>query len=117
MRKSLSRLVRSFGDGAESYDSAESYLSAAPDHAPDCLLLDVHMPGLSGFELQSQLRSHGDETPVVFITAHATDANRDTALEGGAIALLAKPFGGVELKSSLERGFSGKPKIGREPDR
>jgi len=105
VRRSVSRLIRAFGYEVESHESAEAYLGADHSQAPDCLILDVHMPGLSGLELQQQLRETGDQTSVVFITAHADSRTRERALEGGAIDLLGKPFSDEVLHTSVERGI------------
>ena len=105
IRRSVSRLIRAFGYDVESHESAEAYLVAERSPAPDCLILDVHMPGLSGLELHQQLRETGDQTAVVFITAHADSSTRERALEGGAIALLAKPFSDEVLQASVARGI------------
>ena len=56
-----------------------------------CLILDVHLPGMSGFELQSQLNLDRRSIPIIFITAHADDVSRQRALKGGAIEFLGKP--------------------------
>jgi FixJ family two-component response regulator len=78
---------------AESFRTGEALLqmlSAMPSYRPDCLIIDVQMPGLSGLELQERLQGSG--LPIVFITAHDDIGVRERALGAGAIAFLRKPF-------------------------
>ncbi len=56
-----------------------------------CLILDVYLPGMNGFELQSHLKTEGRDIPIIFITAHSDEASRQRALKGGAIDFLSKP--------------------------
>jgi FixJ family two-component response regulator len=87
------RLLRSVGMEAESFRTGEALLqmlSAMPSYRPDCLIIDVQMPGLSGLELQERLQGSG--LPIVFITAHDDIGVRERALGAGAIAFLRKPF-------------------------
>ena len=67
IRRSVGRLLRLHGHEVHSFASAEAYLER-PCH-PDCLIVDVELPGISGFELEAQLRSPGPPIPIVFITA------------------------------------------------
>jgi FixJ family two-component response regulator len=92
VRRALTRLMRSAGLVAESFATAEEFLRRAGGPTPDCLILDVHLPGLSGLELQERLTAGGRDVPVVFITAYAEEAAREQAMRAGAIAFLAKPF-------------------------
>src|SRR5207302_3974122 len=92
VRKALGRLLRSAGMTVLGFATAEEFLQTAPPPAPDCLILDVHLPGLSGLELQKRLAAEGCDVPVVFITAFADDTAREQALRAGALAFLQKPF-------------------------
>jgi len=92
VRKALRRLLRSAGASPETFATAEEFLDAAAQPAPACLILDVHLPGLSGLELQKRLTAEGRCVPVVFITAYGDGRMRDLALRAGAIAFLQKPF-------------------------
>src|SRR6516162_5801177 len=91
VRRALRRLVRSVGLTVSTYGSAEEFL-AATDPAPNCLILDVRLPGMSGLDLQRLLAEAGRDLAVVIITAHEDDLVRRTALAGGAIDVIAKPF-------------------------
>ncbi|HTU33044.1 MAG TPA: response regulator [Candidatus Acidoferrum sp.] len=93
VRESISSLLRSAGYKTAAFSSAESFLTSDHVKEPHCLVLDVVMPGLSGIELQTQLRARKCFTPIIFITARADDDHiRDVALGQGAKAFLGKPF-------------------------
>jgi len=99
VRKALERLLRSVGLMVVPYSSGEEFLRAIPEHAPDFLLLDVQLPGLSGLEVQAQLNHARLAMPVVFITATEVAGLREQALSSGAAAWLPKP---VDQKLLLE---------------
>jgi FixJ family two-component response regulator len=108
--KALKRLIRSAGMAAHSFPSAEDFL-ASELPLPDCLVLDLRMPGMSGLELQQQLAAEHREVPIVFISAHDDDPTRQTALAEGAAAFLHKPFDDHALLSALSRATSDWPKV------
>ncbi len=83
--------MRSVQFNVDAFGSAEEFLASERVHDTSCLILDLYLPGMSGFELQSRLNSEHRNIPIIFITAHADDASRQKALQGGAIDLLAKP--------------------------
>ena len=74
------------------FATAEEFLQVTEPATPGCLILDVHLPGLNGLELQERLKAEGRGVPIVFITAYADERARERALRGGAIAFLQKPF-------------------------
>ena len=91
IREALKSLMRSVQYNAEAFASAEEFLASERLNDTACLILDVNLPGMSGFELQSQLNSEQRAIPIIFITAHADDASRQRALKSGAIDFLGKP--------------------------
>lgn len=91
IREALKSLMRSVRYCVEAFPSAEDFLASERLKDTACLILDVYLPGMSGFELQSRLNVERPGMPIIFITAHADDASRQRALKGGAIELLAKP--------------------------
>jgi FixJ family two-component response regulator len=91
IRDALKNLMRSVGVQAEAFASAEEFLASGYSGDVACLILDVTLPGMSGFELQDRLNSEHRGIPVIFITAHADDASRQRALKQGAKAMLDKP--------------------------
>ena len=83
-RVAMSRLLRGTGFEPSAYDSAENFL-ADPGHTTfECLLLDLQLPGMSGLELQQQLRAAGNLTPLIFVTAQDDSAAREQAIQNGA---------------------------------
>lgn len=100
--ESISSLLRSAGYKTQVFESAEALLTSDRFREPDCLVLDIRMPGLSGLELQSQLHEMKCLTPVIFVTAHTNDEVRTKALQQGAVAFLDKPFNDEALLSALE---------------
>jgi FixJ family two-component response regulator len=92
VRKALRRLVQSAGWRVATFATAEEFLEAPDQPSPAGLILDVHLPGLSGLELQQRLTAEGRSIPIVFITAHPDEQTGAEALRCGAVAFLAKPF-------------------------
>jgi FixJ family two-component response regulator len=91
IREALKSLMRSARFNAEAFASAEEFLASDRVNDTACLILDVNLPGMNGFELQSQLNSERRGIPIIFITAHADDISRQRALKSGAIDFLGKP--------------------------
>jgi FixJ family two-component response regulator len=99
--RSLKDLLESAGFRAETFRSAEDFLGSDRIESPDVLILDVRLPGMTGIELQQQLKSSGSKLPVIFITAHENSRVRQTALENAAIAFLKKPFDDQALLDAI----------------
>jgi FixJ family two-component response regulator len=91
IRAALKGLMRSVNLNAEVFASAEEFLASERLNDTSCLILDLYLPGMSGFELQQRLKAEGRAIPIIFITAHADDVSRKRALSSGAVDLLAKP--------------------------
>lgn len=106
MRRAIQRLLRAAGYTTQAFASAEALLQTRAADEAAILILDVRLPGLSGFELRARLADDGAEPPVVFITAHDEPAARDAALRVGAFAYLLKPFAGKELLDAVARAFA-----------
>ena len=92
IRKSVRRLMKSYGFAVETFASAEEFLASDRVDKTSCLILDVQMPGMNGLELQKSLIASGRVIPIVFITAYSDDRARAEALKAGAVSYLAKPF-------------------------
>lgn len=88
----LGRLLRLAEYQVAAFACGEEFLSSLAAWRPDCVILDVHMPGLSGFEVQSRLRAAHIDVPVVFITASDDLALAQNVLAAGGAELLRKPF-------------------------
>lgn len=107
VRESLPDLLREFGFAAQCFSSAEEFLASDKLSQTECLVLDVVMPGMTGLELQKELKVRGQETPVIFITAQKDEGLRARALEQGAVELLIKPFSDTALLAALRTVFPG----------
>jgi FixJ family two-component response regulator len=103
VRQGLRRLLSSVGFAVNTFSSAQEYLSSSQAGGADCLLLDVHMPGKSGIELQRQLLANHSEIPVIFITAHEEEIPRVQALKGKAATVLIKPFSEEALWNAINK--------------
>ena len=90
--KSVARLLTVHGFSARTFSSAEALLDNNDLRTAGCLLLDIHLGGVSGIELQRQLKASGSTCPVIFMTAIDDDATRKEATDAGCIAYLRKPF-------------------------
>jgi FixJ family two-component response regulator len=102
VRKSLQRLIRSAGFAVKVFASAEEFLISEHLRTTRCLILDVRMHGMNGFELQHHLRASHCEIPVIFITAHGSEAARSQALKDGAMDYLCKPFSDDALLNAID---------------
>jgi len=102
VREALWGLVRSVGFAVSTFASAEEFVKSDQLGTADCLILDVCMPGMSGIELQRQLVAGHSEVPVIFITAHEDEGMRTQALNGGAEAVLIKPFSEEALLNAIQ---------------
>jgi FixJ family two-component response regulator len=103
-RTALARLLRTIGHAVREYDSAEAFLAAGAP-APGCLLLDVHMPGLSGIELQEHLTAHASRVPIIFITGQGDIPMSVRAIKAGAEDFLTKPVGRAALEEAIARAL------------
>jgi len=106
MREALKALIGSMGLSVDDFPSAEDFLNSGRPQLVDCLILDVMMPGLSGWDLQERLRSEKQSVPIVFITAHYSEKERARALEAGAVDFLAKPFTEQELLLAISTSLT-----------
>jgi FixJ family two-component response regulator len=102
IRKALTRLLHSFGLEVESFPSGAEFLESLSTRQPDCLVLDLHMPGVSGFEVQDSLCSSDIGLPVVIITGHDSVETRERAMKGKPIAFLRKPIDDQVLRDAIE---------------
>ena len=106
--KALRRLLRGWGMRALTYPSAEAFLGDVHPPRLNCLVLDIQLSGMSGFELQEKLRASGSGLPVIFITAHDEAETRERALKTGCVAYLRKAEPGQTLREAILRA------VGRE---
>jgi FixJ family two-component response regulator len=91
-RRATARLISSLGYAVAAFGSAEEFLKSDRLADTACLISDVHMPGMSGIELQNRLIANGQRLPMIFITAFPETKFRAEALAAGALGFLSKPF-------------------------
>jgi FixJ family two-component response regulator len=103
MLQGLTHLLSARGFHVQTFTSAESFLEDAATVSADCLLLDIHLSGISGIELQRRLTSSGTDLPVIFMTAIDNEATRREAFDAGCIAYLKKPFRGQLLFEAISK--------------
>lgn len=101
VRESLPDLLRELGFRAEAFSSAEDFLASEVIEQTRCLVLDIHMPAMSGLELQAELSRRPRHIPIVFITAHTDENVRPRVLAQGAVECLFKPFSEGALIDAL----------------
>jgi DNA-binding NtrC family response regulator len=97
MREALVSLVASDGLNARTFASAQDFLKYHRPDVPICLVLDVHLPGLSGLDLQQELAKAKVEIPIFFITAHGDIPMSVRSIKAGALEFFTKPFDNKEL--------------------
>jgi FixJ family two-component response regulator len=108
VRESLPDLLGEFGFAARTFSSAEEFLASDCLDQTRCLILDIAMPGMSGPELQRELKLRGREIPIIFITASTDHAVRPQLIERGAIECLFKPFSDTALLEAVNSALQPK---------
>jgi FixJ family two-component response regulator len=103
VRESLPDLLRAFGFAARAFSSPQEFLSSGGVDETGCLILDISMPGMSGPELQQELKRRGKQIPIIFITGRRDETIRAHVLKEGAAAFLLKPFGDETLHAAIKR--------------
>jgi two-component system, LuxR family, response regulator FixJ len=108
-RDSLRLLLEAEGFEAREFAAGRSFLDGVRPAEGDCLILDLTMPGMSGFEVLAELRRRGDRLPVIIVTAHASAAARSRAAAAGVLAVLEKPHRACELLVLVRRALGMAP--------
>ena len=108
IRRSIKLLIESFGYRAAVFESAEIFLRSGQLYDTSCLIVDIHMPGINGLQLQSQLTAEGCSIPIIFITAYGNPESRRQAMQAGAVAFLDKPFSDEQLLKSIRTALTFK---------
>ena len=103
--RSLKILMVSYGFAVDTFSFAEEFFKAVPNSAIGCLILDIHMPGINGWDTQQRLTKTGYKLPVIIITAGKEEGLQERALKAGALGLLQKPFDDLQLVSMINLAF------------
>jgi RNA polymerase sigma factor (sigma-70 family) len=106
VREAITSLIRSVEMRVETFGSAKEFMASKrrPD-APGCLVLDVRMPGVSGFDLQRELADAGISIPIIFITGHGDIPMSVRAMKAGAVEFLTKPFRDQDLLDAIAQAI------------
>ena len=105
VREALNSLIRSVGFRVQTFASAQDFLQSKPSTAPSCLILDVRLPGLSGLDLQRELRQADIHIPVIFVTGHADIPMSVRAMKAGAVEFLTKPVRDQDLLDAIQQAI------------
>jgi FixJ family two-component response regulator len=105
VREALEGLLETVALKADLFGSVEEFLKAGKSRPPNCIVLDVRLPGPSGLDFQAQLASANNHTPIVFITGHGDIPTSVRAMKAGAIEFLTKPYRDQELLDAIRRGI------------
>jgi FixJ family two-component response regulator len=108
VRESLPDLLKELGFAARAFSSAEEFLESDTVLRTECLILDIAMPGMSGPELQHELKRRQIQTPIIFITAQQDESVRRDTVDQGAVECLLKPFTDTALISALNVALGDK---------
>ena len=109
--RSVRRLLRAAGYRVQTFGSAKELLTAleSPSPQPQCLVLDVHMPGMTGLELGQEIEARGICLPLIYVTAYDTPQTRELARRIGAFDLILKPFDKETLVQAIQEALGAQP--------
>lgn len=109
VRTALGRLLRLADYEVVAFGSGDAFLASLAARVPACVILDVHMPRTSGFDVQSRLRAANIEIPTVFITASDDPVLDTEVMDAGGVALLRKPFTSEQLQNAVSAALESRP--------
>jgi FixJ family two-component response regulator len=105
MRAAMQRLLKSVGLRAESFATPQEFLQRRLPDGPNCLVLDVRLPGMSGLDVQRRLIEAGVQIPIIFITGHGDIPMTVKAMKSGAVEFLTKPFRDQDLLDAIQQAL------------
>jgi FixJ family two-component response regulator len=109
---SMRRLLRSLGYTVAAFSSAASFLASRSLDETACLITDINMPAMTGYELYARLVELGHEIPTILVTAYPNDAARSRALKDGIVGYLRKPFDDNDLADCVHKAIEGGKPLG-----
>ena len=105
MRAAMQRLLKTVGLHSESFATPQEFLRHKLPDSPNCLVLDVRLPGMSGLEVQQKLNEVGAQIPIIFITSHGDIPMTVKAMKSGAVEFLTKPFRDQDLIDAIQHAL------------
>ena len=105
MRAAMQRLLKTVGLRSQSFATPEEFLHHKLPDSPNCLVLDVRLPGMSGLEVQQKLNEAGAQIPIIFITSHGDIPMTVKAMKSGAVEFLTKPFRDQDLIDAIQQAL------------
>ena len=105
VRRVLQRLIRSVGLRVELFGSAHEFLERDRPNIPNCMILDIRLPGMSGLDFQRRLAEAKIHIPIIFITGHGDIPMTVRAMKAGAVEFLTKPFNDLDLLDAIQHGL------------
>jgi DNA-binding NtrC family response regulator len=106
VREAVGGLVRSAGLSVKTFASAQESLGSLREEVPSCLVLDIQLPGINGFELQQELAAKDVKIPIIFLTGHGDIPMSVRAIKAGAVEFLTKPFDGEYLLETIRNAIT-----------
>jgi DNA-binding NtrC family response regulator len=116
VREAVGSLIRSAGWRVETFGSAQAFLATPRSELPSCLVLDLHLPGLSGLDLQQELAKADVQIPIVFLSGHGDIPSSVRAIKAGALEFLTKPFDDEELLDAIRAGIAQQRRLRAVPN-
>jgi DNA-binding NtrC family response regulator len=117
VREAVGSLIRSAGLKVQTFGSAQEFLATPRAELPSCLVLDVHLPGLSGLDLQQELANSGVQIPIIFLSGRGDIPTSVRAIKAGALEFLTKPFADEELLDAIRSGIAQDRRLRAVPNR
>jgi FixJ family two-component response regulator len=109
--RALKLLMMTYGFGVATFTSARKFFSVVKNDTPGCLVLDIHMPGLNGWDTKKKLVASGCHRPVIIITADKEDGLYERTLNAGALGPLQKPFNDQDLVDLINLAFKSEGRV------
>src|SRR5882762_4063864 len=116
VREAVESLIRSAGFPVRTFGSAQEFLATPRADMPSCLVLDLHLPGLSGLDLQRELAKDDVQIPIIFLTGHGDIPTSVKAIKAGALEFLTKPFHDEDLLNAIRDGIAQDPRLRAPPN-
>jgi FixJ family two-component response regulator len=115
VREAVGGLIRSAGLSVKTFASAQDSLGSLREELPSCLVLDIQLPDINGFELQQELATKGVQIPIIFLTGHGDIPMSVRAIKAGALEFLTKPFDGEYLLEAVRNAIARDNQAGQLP--